>query len=240
MTIYSPYTYLIGWSKQNKYYYGVRYSKYANPKELWVKYFTSSKIVSRYKDKYGNPDIIQIRKIFDCPNKALLWEQKVLRRIKADKDKRFLNLRLNTTNKIVNEPNKTSFKKGNKPWNTGLSLTDLLSVEERKRRYGRTFTDEERKRLSDKNKERFRQNPELKEDLRKRAIQQYQDPIQKEKHRKSCVTHHDKIWITNGVDNKRIYEYNIEYYPGWVRGRFIPRDTIDKMINARTKMKGEK
>jgi len=30
------YTYLIGWSKLKKYYYGVRFAKKSNPKDLWV------------------------------------------------------------------------------------------------------------------------------------------------------------------------------------------------------------
>lgn len=29
------YTYLIGWSSHNKFYYGVRYAKGSNPNELW-------------------------------------------------------------------------------------------------------------------------------------------------------------------------------------------------------------
>ena len=43
MTIYKPYTYLIGWTNYDMWYYGVRYTKDADPNELWKKYFTSSK-----------------------------------------------------------------------------------------------------------------------------------------------------------------------------------------------------
>jgi hypothetical protein len=36
MNIYNtPYTYLIGWSNQNKYYYGVRYAKDCHPNDFW-------------------------------------------------------------------------------------------------------------------------------------------------------------------------------------------------------------
>jgi hypothetical protein len=41
----TPYTYLIGWSHLNKWYYGRRTAKGCHPSELWVKYFTSSKSV---------------------------------------------------------------------------------------------------------------------------------------------------------------------------------------------------
>lgn len=78
---YKPYTYLIGWSKINKYYYGVRYSRKANPSNFWKDYFTSSEYVKEYREKYGEPDIIQVRKVFDDANSALQWERNVLTRL---------------------------------------------------------------------------------------------------------------------------------------------------------------
>lgn len=96
MTIYQPYTYLIGWTKYNIWYYGVRFANYsekdtANPQELWVTYFTSSKYVQECREKYGEPDIIQIRKVFQEKETARLWEHKVLRRLKVVDRKDFLN-----------------------------------------------------------------------------------------------------------------------------------------------------
>lgn len=86
-----PYTYLIGWSKYNLWYYGCRYSSKANPKELWVKYFTSSRIVKQTRIKYGEPDIIQIRKLFKDENSARLWEHKVLKRLKVKNNPKWIN-----------------------------------------------------------------------------------------------------------------------------------------------------
>jgi len=91
MNIYTPYTYLIGWSEQDKWYYGVRYAKNCNPDELWVKYFTSSNYVKEFRKQYGEPDITQVRKVFDNQNSALLWEEKVLRKINANNNDKFLN-----------------------------------------------------------------------------------------------------------------------------------------------------
>jgi len=91
MDIYIPYTYLIGWSHLNKYYYGVRYSKKCNPSDLWVIYFTSSKIVKHYRIEHGEPDVIQIRKLFHNPQSARLWEHKVLKRLNCVKDTKWLN-----------------------------------------------------------------------------------------------------------------------------------------------------
>jgi hypothetical protein len=90
-TIYLPYTYLIGWSKLNKYYYGVRYSHKANPKDLWVIYFTSSKFVKQFVSVYGDPDIIQIRKTFISRDAAIAWEARAINKLKADLREDFLN-----------------------------------------------------------------------------------------------------------------------------------------------------
>lgn len=87
-----PFTYLIGWSKLDRWYYGVRYSQNANPKQLWKKYFTSSSVVQNYRSLYGEPDIIIIRKTFTSIERARLWEQKVLRRLKVSTNDRWLNL----------------------------------------------------------------------------------------------------------------------------------------------------
>jgi len=85
------YTYLIGWSKLNKFYYGVRYSKYAKTDDLWVTYFTSSKVVKTYREKFGEPDVIEIRKKFDCAKKAQLWEHRVLKKLLSSNRELWLN-----------------------------------------------------------------------------------------------------------------------------------------------------
>lgn len=85
------YTYLIGWSKLNKYYYGVRYSKDCTPEDLWIKYFTSSKRVHNFQKLHGEPDIIQIRKLFDDVHAAIKWESKVLSRLNVLKEDKWLN-----------------------------------------------------------------------------------------------------------------------------------------------------
>jgi hypothetical protein len=86
MSIYPTricYTYLIGWSKLNTWYYGAKYGKDANPDKFWVDYFTSSKSVSKYVLLHGSPDIIEIRKTFNDIEKCQLWEMRVLKRMKS-------------------------------------------------------------------------------------------------------------------------------------------------------------
>jgi len=92
MDIYNiPYTYVIGWTHLNKYYYGVRYARKCNPADLWITYFTSSKYVQQLRKKEGEPDIKEIRKTFDDSQSARLWEYKVLKRLNCVKDPKWLN-----------------------------------------------------------------------------------------------------------------------------------------------------
>ena len=105
-----PYTYLIKWSKLGKSYYGVKYGKNANPDTFWRNYFTSSKIVKRYRNKYGDPDIIQIRRTFDTPEQALIWERKVLKRAKLTVNDKFLNLG-DMGGSLMNEATKAKISK---------------------------------------------------------------------------------------------------------------------------------
>jgi len=99
MSIYTPYTYLVGWSKHQKYYYGVRYSTKSNnlyesgchPDDFWVTYFTSSPSVKKMRDEYGEPDIIQIRKTFLTKQAAQNWEDKVLKRMDVVSNDKWLN-----------------------------------------------------------------------------------------------------------------------------------------------------
>jgi hypothetical protein len=88
---YQPYTYLIGWKNQQKYYYGVRYAKNCFPGDFWIKYFTSSPAVTAMRFEYGDPDIIQIRKTFSTKEQARQWETRVLTRMKVVVREDFLN-----------------------------------------------------------------------------------------------------------------------------------------------------
>ena len=86
-----PYTYLIGWTNHNKWYYGVRFAKGCAPNDLWIKYFTSSKVVKEFYSNYGNPDIIQIRKTFNTVDSARQWESNVLKKMNVINEDKWLN-----------------------------------------------------------------------------------------------------------------------------------------------------
>jgi hypothetical protein len=99
--IYKPYTYYISWSRIDRHYYGSRYAKNCSTKDLWTTYFTSSYIVKEFRKQYGEPDIIQIRKIFDTQEMAKSWETKVLRRLKVLKSDRWLNANIGGEQYII-------------------------------------------------------------------------------------------------------------------------------------------
>lgn len=92
-----PYTYMIGWSSLNLWYYGRRTAKGCHPNELWKTYFTSSKYVSKTRKDLGEPDIVQVRKIFDNVLECCEWEVTVLRRLKVLTSDKWLNKAVGAT-----------------------------------------------------------------------------------------------------------------------------------------------
>jgi hypothetical protein len=98
---HKPYTYLLKCLVDNTFYYGVKYGKNCQPDDFWIKYETSSKIVKEKIKKYGKENFsFEIRKVFENSNKARLWENKVLRRLKVIHREDFMN----KTNNISIEP----------------------------------------------------------------------------------------------------------------------------------------
>lgn len=91
MTDRTPYTYLIGWSTLETYYYGVKYAKGCHPSMLWKTYFTSSSKVHEFRNEHGEPDVVEVRKIFEHVDEAIAWEKKVLSRMKVLQSQKWLN-----------------------------------------------------------------------------------------------------------------------------------------------------
>jgi hypothetical protein len=161
MDIYqTPYTYVIGWTHLNKYYYGVRYAKKCNPSDLWISYFTSSKSVQRLREKEGEPDIKQIRKVFDNTKSAILWEAKVLRRLDVLKNDKWLNQNIaGATGDLKDRPHPNKGKKLGP-----LSIEAKAKMSESKKRYysnggkgpnfGKSLSEEHKRKISASSKGR--------------------------------------------------------------------------------------
>jgi hypothetical protein len=144
----SSYTYLIGWSEYDLWYYGSRYSKKADPTDLWVNYFTSSKFVKIARHILGEPNVIEVRMVFDNTSKARLWESKVLRRLKCVKSQRWLN-RGSTGKDFLctshSQETREKISKALKGRKTSEKVKDRIGGLNR----GRKFSDSERKAISD-------------------------------------------------------------------------------------------
>uniref|UniRef100_B0T633 Uncharacterized protein n=1 Tax=Caulobacter sp. (strain K31) TaxID=366602 RepID=B0T633_CAUSK len=56
----TPFMYAIGWTKQHKWYLGIRYGKGCHPSDLWTTYFTSSERVAAFRAVHGEPDHVEV------------------------------------------------------------------------------------------------------------------------------------------------------------------------------------
>jgi hypothetical protein len=142
MTTYQPYTYHIAWSGFDKHYYGARYKKNCNPKDLWVTYFTSSKHVAEFRKLHGEPDIVEIRKIFKSAENALNWEQRVLKKLKIKSNDKWLNVAIGKPSMKGKKHSLETIQKMKKPKPDGFG--------EKIRQFQKTYvkTQEHKKNLS--------------------------------------------------------------------------------------------
>ena len=225
------YTYLIGWSQQNQYYYGVRYSKHADPKELWTTYFTSSRHVANFRKIYGEPDIVEIRKEFLDSDKAREWECRVLTKLRIPKNPKFLN---KTNNKAIYYERNEEWKRKRSGINhhlygqpspfKGKTHTQESKDKNRKahlgKKTGRTssdFTDAWKKNISNSKKGQIRFQTKEERLLRSvRAKESFFFSICK-----------DRIWINDGTQNKRIPETDLHLFPEFRRGRIKTNRTSE-------------
>lgn len=124
-SIYQPFTYLLKWSAQNKYYYGVRYAKYCSPKDLWTTYFTSSNRVKKFRAEFGEPDIIKITKIFSNREDAINWENRFLIKTNAIHNEKFLN---RCRSKAIHPEDALRGSISKKPWKENDHRRELHSA----------------------------------------------------------------------------------------------------------------
>lgn len=144
------YTYLIGWSKLNLFYYGVRISKKSKLDDLFKVYFTSSKYVHEIYSKNGMPDVIEIRKIFNDKYQALKWEHKVLRRMKVIINEKFINKSDNKLICPIAALKGSKSKKNNKKLSNALRKYYSSKMKELNKVYGIQYQSEERRKLANK------------------------------------------------------------------------------------------
>ncbi len=137
----TPYTYLIGWSQHNTWYYGVRYAKGCTPNDLWTSYFTSPKEVVKCRLDWGEPDVVKVRREFTNGKDARHWEERVLRKLKAVKSPNWLNLSNNGCEFVCLAHDAKSRAKMSAT-RKGRPLSDAHRAKLSEARKGRTLSDE--------------------------------------------------------------------------------------------------
>jgi hypothetical protein len=209
----TPYTYLIGWAKLNRYYYGVRFSKNCEPNDLFKTYFTSSKRVKKIILEHGNPDIIQIRRTFKDAKSAREWEHKVLKRLGAAKNPKWINQSDNiciqhdeeSIRKMKESLRKTMLKKYGVEYSSQREEWEYLVKATKKKKYGsENFNNMEKQRKTMLEKygvEHSSQLENVKESIRKKSL---------EKYGVSCSMNNPKT--KEKIRQENLKKYGVEYY----------------------------
>lgn len=227
MVEYKPYTYLIGWTKHNKWYYGCEFSnnriKVAHPSNLWTVYFTSSNYVKECRRTYGEPDVVLIRKIFSCAECALRWEEKVLRKMNVLKDDRWLNQSVGGEKFRIPKGVDFTEEHRRKLSENNVGFRGRRHTLESRKKIGKTLrarghyhTKKTRLKIS-KSKigynpwEKFK-HPRLGVTLTEDTAKKISESVRK------YAKENPTIWITNGENSKRI-GVNEEIPNGYRRGR---------------------
>jgi len=126
-----PFTYHIAWSKINKHYYGVKYAIGCNPTDLWTNYYTSSRIVEQYRNEHGEPDIIEVRKVFDNSLDAVTWEKNVLTRLDVANNDNWLNQVISGLWDLSHEQRSSIISSAVTEWHSEMSIEQKVARNEK-------------------------------------------------------------------------------------------------------------
>jgi len=216
----TPFTYLIGWSEFNKFYYGVKYSKKGHPNDLWTTYFTSSNSVKNFRIKNGEPDIIKIDYIFDNIFEAKFYEYEYIKNNKLIYDNDWLNLG-NSGEFFCG--NKESLKEQSKRFigtiwiNNGIINKRIFPDDFQNYsdiwKFGQivSFSEESKRKMKKPKSNEFREN-----------LSNYQKGT---------------IWINNGNINKKIKPEELQNYllSIWTKGK-LPQSILNNVISRKNNL----
>lgn len=212
--IYKPYTYLIGWSEHNKYYYGVRWANTVEPEnDFWKIYFTSSNIVKKFRESHGEPDIVKVDKIFDNKNDAINYEYTYLLENNAIKSDSWLNEGafpvFDNTGRKRPDHSKRMMGENNPMY--GKSFSKQAKLKQSNSHKGKKHSSDTKQKMSlaQKGKRLGCQNPFH----GKTHSHQVRENLSK--------VHKNTIWIKKDSIRKRIKEDLVDAFlnDGWVKGR---------------------
>jgi hypothetical protein len=215
MNIYTPFTYVVKFKPTGQIYYGSRTKQGCQPTDLWNSYYTSSKLVRQLIAEHGRDAFeVEIRRTFQTKEAALLWEHRVLRRVDAAHNPRWLNK-----------------NNGDRKFFGGRAFAGKKHTEDARRRMainssgpknpnwgGKAFTEESRRKLSEARKG-FKESPEIIEAKRQRMLGENNPNYGK-----------TFAWWNDGTRNKLVEQCPGE---GWVRGRLWAAGHRERMLASR-------
>ena len=186
---YLSYTYLIGWTEHEKYYYGVRTANKTKPEnDLWKIYFTSSCYVKKFRELHGEPDLIYIHRTFESSDDARIFEIDTLRKLDILNEDMWLNKSISKSI-LIDDEVKERISASNKAYFADPEFGEerrkqagkyLHSTQARKNRMIANRDPKVRKRKSDAAKE-TQNRPEVKKAKSTRMIERYKDPEERRK-----------------------------------------------------------
>lgn len=229
---YKPFTYLIGWPKLDTWYYGSKTSKNCQPSDLWRTYFTSSKYVKKFREEHGEPDVVEVRKIFNCKEETLIWESRVLKKLNVQNSDNWLNKHV-PGEKFIGLPFSDKRKKeyslkfsGKNNPRFGVILTDQIKFKIKESSKGRVHSEESKQKMSFSRKGKKTWN---------KGIPHTEESKQKMKGRKNRVgknhTEESKQKISEKAKERYKDKTNHPRFgkPGAFSGRTHKPETIQKM-----------
>lgn len=154
---YQPYTYLIRFKPTGQLYYGCSTSIGCSPDDLWVRYFTSSKIVKGLIAEHGADsfEIVSI-KLHETREDALKWEELYLVSVQAAQSNLYLNKSNGAKNFVCNghtEETRIKMRKSHLG-EANINYKKSLSKETRdkisKKLKGNVISEETKKKISEK------------------------------------------------------------------------------------------
>lgn len=219
-----PYTYCVFNKVTKQRYYGVRFAKNSNPQELWKTYFTSSKYVHKLIKQYGIDSFdYRVRKTFINKQSAILWENKVLRRLNVLNKPTWLNRSTNKAIILSADKQIETYKKISKSLR-GKKKTESHINNLKFSIANRTSEQKERTRALKVNASTGRKQKSSSIEKRMQSIR-------------------STVWINNGIKNLRIQPAELPLFPLWNLGRISfsrNYDNISPVYNITNLKTGDK
>lgn len=90
---YTPFVYLLKFLPTGQLYIGSKTSKGSSVNNLWSTYFSSSKVIKALIKEHGKDAFrSEVRKVFETREEALEYEYRLLKRVDAKMNPKFLNM----------------------------------------------------------------------------------------------------------------------------------------------------